>query len=104
MASTIQITVLVCAACGKLENTQDIYETTGVVTPTLLWAHHGMAYGFTDLWLCGKCLTRSLGALLEAVQTRQEAEHAARQSLSAQLETLSPPHPLYPASDWPTDA
>lgn len=85
MASTIQITVLVCAACGKLENTQDIYETTGASIPTLLWARHGTAYGFADLWLCGKCLTRSLGALLEAVQTRQEAEHedaeeAARQT------------------------
>lgn len=38
------------------------------------------------------------------LQEAHRAELATTRSLSAQLETLSPPHPLYPASDWPTDA
>ncbi|MGV8846393.1 hypothetical protein [Tessaracoccus sp.] len=77
MASTITISVLRCAVCRKLEDTDEPAEVSrGGVSITHLTRYarvDNRAQAWEDLWICSGCVGgKSLGNLLEIISRAQE--------------------------------
>lgn len=82
MASTIQITVLACAACGKLESTEDPSDCIGVHIGRLLWCYPAGGEGMEDLWVCASCTGKKLQTLLKEISTNLEQATADEENLA----------------------